>query len=271
MSPNHRPAAIVMTATITPREGMPDSVRNDPKIRLDDYRRALEFYLSLPNSLVDRILFLENSSSDLSVLRRVVESLEHDKKVEFNSFTGDYQPEFGKGYGEFQMLDYGLSECRFLSKADVVWKVTGRHRVLNLSRLIETAPQDYTVYCDLRSIPFIGGDFNLQAVPFIGKRLGEKYRNQFMDLRVFSCTVDGYDRLLRNQYLQMWNQMPEKFLFDVMFKAKRQEKRIVPRFRIQPQIAGYAGWDNADYQSLSYKIKDSFRAAMRLVMPGFWV
>jgi hypothetical protein len=56
----------------------------------------------------------------------------------------------------------------------VLWKVTGRLRVLNLEKLIATAPERYDFYCDLRS------------VPLIGERLGG---NHWMELRTFSCTV----------------------------------------------------------------------------------
>lgn len=261
LSTTQKPAVLVMTATITPPEGMPGSVRSDPTMRLDDYSRALKFYLSLPSCYVDRILFLENSGSDLSALRQVAKSVEHDKKVEFIGFIGDYKPEFGKGYGEFNMLDYGLSQYRFFSKTDVLWKVTGRLQILNLAHLIKTAPQDYTVYCDLRS------------VPFISESLGG---NNWMDLRLFSCTVEAYDRLLRSRYLEMTYFQPkfvnpEKYLFGLMRKAMNEDKKLKPRFRVQPVIAGYGGYGNANYQGLTYKTKEFVRAAARLTAPWLWL
>lgn len=261
MSNNRQPAILVMTATISPPDGMPGAVRSDPKLRLNDYYQALKFYLGVPNCYIDRILFLENSGSDLSVLRQLTESIEHGKKVDFISFIGDYNPEFGKGYGEFNMLDYGLSQCNFLANTDVLWKVTGRLQILNLANLIKAAPKNYSVYCDLRS------------VPLIGESLGG---NNWLDLRLFSCTVEAYDRLLRNRYLELTYQQPgyinpEKYLFGIMQQAMHQDKRIKPRFRVQPVVAGYGGAGNGSYQGFSYKTKEIVRASARLAAPWLWL
>jgi hypothetical protein len=57
--------------------------------------------------------------------------------------------------------------------------------VLNLAALIESAPTTCSIYCDFRNVPMIG---NL---------LGEESRS--MDLRVFACTIAGYDRFMRNE------------------------------------------------------------------------
>ncbi len=39
------PQVLIMTATITPKSGVPTLMRTDPAERLEDYRRALSFYL----------------------------------------------------------------------------------------------------------------------------------------------------------------------------------------------------------------------------------
>ena len=159
---------------------------------MQDYCEALEFYLrSIPSRYLDRILFVDNSNTDLSPLQRLVESVEHDKRVELISFDGNrYPPEYGKRYGEFKLLDHGLANCGFVADTDVLWKVTGRLRVLNLVKLIESAPAEFLFYCDLRDVPFIGNTFG---------------GNQWMDLRLFACTVEGYDRFMRGRYPELRN------------------------------------------------------------------
>src|SRR3954471_4308953 len=74
---------LILTATITPPPGVPILARTDPQLRLQDYIDALKFYLAVPNHVLDRIIFAENSGSDLSKLRALAE--ESDKRVEFGS------------------------------------------------------------------------------------------------------------------------------------------------------------------------------------------
>jgi len=56
---------LLMTATITPRSGVPNLARTDPQKRLQHYENSLKFYLPLLNQGVDSIVFAENSNSDV--------------------------------------------------------------------------------------------------------------------------------------------------------------------------------------------------------------
>lgn len=254
-----KPAVLVMTATITPFKGMPGVSRADPEIRLRDYIQALKFYLSLPHRFIDRILFLENSGADFDRLRQAANAVKHDKTVEFIACAAQYRPEigvYGKGYGEFSMINEGLANCRALSPSDTVWKITGRLSVLNMVRLLQTAPKEYGVYCDLRD------------VPLIGDRLGG---NAWMDLRLFSCRVDAYDAYFRNQMEAIAHESPEKVFFSILKTALKQDLAIIPRFRIQPMITGYGAFNNVDYQDRAYKTKENLRTFTRLFAPWLWL
>jgi hypothetical protein len=254
-----RPAVLVMTATIRPPENCPALARSDPALRLDDYRTALLFYLTLPTRLVDRILFIDNSDYDLTPLVEAARAQAGDKRVEFVSFQGnDHPPYFGKGYGEFRLLDHGLARSSLVRPGDVLWKVTGRLQVANLAELIDSAPPAYGVYCDLRS------------VPLIGDRLGG---NHWMDLRVFSVTADAYGRILRGRFPYMRVRegvAPEQYLYKVMRKFRDRE-RVVPRFRLQPRVVGYNGHSNRDYQGTEYLRKERLRRLARRCLPWLWL
>lgn len=256
--PKKSKAVIVMTATITPSSGMVNLQRRDPEVRLQDYCDALEFYLKMPDEYVDRVLFLENSGSDLSKLETLAKTIEHNKQVEFISFVGEYDPKHGKGTGETQMLDYGLSHSRFLCETDIFWKVTGRLKVLNMAQLLKTAPAGYELYCDLRD------------VPLIGDALGG---NRWMDLRVFSCTVRNYNQLMRGRALDFSSLhcSPEKTIFEDVKNLMNTGEKVVPRFLVQPKIAGFSGFGNASYRSKSYIAKESLRQVTRLVAPWLWL
>jgi hypothetical protein len=253
---------LVMTATITPPENIPMLARRDPQVRLQDYCDALAFYLSVPSGCIDRVSFIDNSNSDVTALHRVVETMPHDKAVEIISFNGNDHPfEYGKCYGEFKLMDYGLAHSRFIAPDDVVWKITGRLRVLNLPRLVATAPADYAIYCDLRKIPLLGD------------RLGPS-ANQWMDPRFFSCKAAAYDRVFRDRCPELRADVlpvaPERKLYDLMMEARTRE-HVVPRFRVQPRYAGHGARMNVDYDQGAYRYKHMMRAALRRVAPWLWL
>ena len=255
------PCTVVMTATITPPRNVPLLSRGDPRLRLEDYRQALRFYMAMPNHFVDGILFIDNSNADLSDLQRMVDAEANGKRVELISFDGnDHPPEFGKGYGEFKLLDFGLARSELVRRRAecLLWKVTGRLRVLNLAALIESTPRACSIYCDLRSVPIIGNSMG---------------GNRWMDLRVFSCTLAGYDRFMRDAYPRLKRgecRSPEFYFFDKLVRYVRSGD-VVPRFRVQPNIAGFGGHRNVDYQRGSYRAKNVVRAIGRKVAPWLWL
>ena len=145
---------LLLTATITPPSGVPDLRRTSPLHRMADYRRALEFYCELPETIITHIVFVENSGTDISPLREVVLKRHASHRVEFVTFNGlDYPSNYGRGYGEFKLMDYAVGHSDILRSAqshDRLWKVTGRYRVLNLPKLLKTAPAQFELYCDRR-------------------------------------------------------------------------------------------------------------------------
>ena len=107
---------LLMTATIKPLVGIPELQRTDPLERMNDYMRALRFYCNVPETVIARIVFIENSESDLSPLHEVASSAKATHRVEFLSFNGlDYPPGYGRGYGEFKLVDYAMSHAHFLA------------------------------------------------------------------------------------------------------------------------------------------------------------
>ena len=104
-----RPVGVLMTATLRPPAAA--VARSDPNDRLNDYLDALRFYLDTPDAVVNRILFVDNSASDLGPLQDLVRNHAHGKRVELISFSGnDHPPERGKAYGEFKLMDHGLKQ-----------------------------------------------------------------------------------------------------------------------------------------------------------------
>ena len=71
---------IILTCTINPIE-MPDLVRNNPKIRLQDYKKSFNFWIN--NNFVDKIILIENSNFDLSYFREIAKKIKN-KEIEIH-------------------------------------------------------------------------------------------------------------------------------------------------------------------------------------------
>jgi hypothetical protein len=158
---------------------LPDrfGLRSDPKVRLQDYIEALDFCLQIPDEAIGAIVFVENSTSDLSELRRIA-GKNSAAEVGFVGFNGlDYPTAYGRAFGEFSLTDYAFEHSEpinCLRPDDRLWKATGRWRMLNIEEMVAHAPKAYDLFCDLRDWP-----------------------RGFMELRVYSATKDGYRRLLQ--------------------------------------------------------------------------
>jgi hypothetical protein len=250
-----QPRAFLMTATITPPAGA--VVRANPLDRMNDYLESLKFYLSVPGHLIDRILFIDNSASDISPLAELAAGIQHDKIVEIISFDGnDHPPAYGKTYGEFKLIDFGLANTTLLKEQDIFWKVTGRLRFRNIGEMIAALPPAYDVACDLHNLPLVG----------TGRLIG----NRYMDLRTFSCTVRAYNLLFRKTYEPLTWRFDWRFLYRVVDDA-RYKLNIIPRFPIQPELEGISGRHNRAYDSGIQGTKGRLRTVLRRFAPWLWI
>lgn len=244
---------LIMTATLAPPAGMPDLLRTDPSVRLDDYKSALRFYSSLLGSVLDGIVFVDNSNSDLSELKEAIRG--HENRVEFISFNGmDHPPVYGRGYAEFKLLDHAMDNARSVQAAPPhtrFWKVTGRYRVLNLPDIIRRAPRSFAVYVDLRRYP----------VPWL-------------DTRIMAWTHDGYRDVFRGIYKNLREDLhrapAEQHLFAELYTL-RNCNGVVPRFTVVPKVKGIRGYDNRDYHSGLNLVKYYIRLVLRRLAPALWV
>lgn len=75
--------------------------------------------------------------------------LERKKKnFEWLSFKGNIEKvlEKGKGYGECEIIDYIIQNSLLVSKTDVIIKVTGRLKVLNIGTILRQANKGYCYF-----------------------------------------------------------------------------------------------------------------------------
>lgn len=131
--------SILLTACVNP-DGMALTALQDKDERLVQYEQALNWYLDHTDY---PIVFVENSGCDISshYLSRIEEG-----HLEMLTFLGnDYPHDFGKGYGEAEILDYALKHSAFLKDTDVIVKITGRLICRNVNTLIGMCKRTDTV------------------------------------------------------------------------------------------------------------------------------
>ena len=247
-------AILLLTATVTPPTDAVKLARTDPVHRLQDYYNALTAYLNMPDSAFTKIVFVENSGSDISTLRDLAGKYPN-KEIEFIVFHGlNYPSVYGRAYGEAKLMDYAHAHSRIISaisSGEKVWKGTGRLVLRNLPKMIRTAPDNYDMYCDMR---------NAKA--------------EWMDQRFYSYTKDGYAKLLQGVLELLREDLhntlaAETLLYRHILKHTATSK-IIPRFKSQPFISGISGFNNADYShGIKNMSKDYLKLILRKVAPKY--
>ena len=241
---------LLLTATIKPPPGV--SARADPALRLEDYRNALRFYLAmLGRGELARLVFVDNSDSDLGALKVEAEAAGLAEKCEFISFSGlDYPTEYGYGYGEFRLVDHAMTHSRFVHElADaVVVKVTGRYVVRNLDALLRRLPPQFDVACDVRN-----------------------RRRPWADMRVMAWTAVGYERVLRGVYARLRSdvtRLPPEMAMSRHVHDSAGTFRVVHRFGLEPFVQGIRGYDGKNWTGGSLLAKHYASAVLRKLI--YW-
>jgi len=250
---------LLLTATITPKLGVPNLKRIDPSVRLQDYRAALEYYLSTINDACDGIVFAENSNSDISILKDLVNECGMTEQVEFISVDGlDYPPSYDRGYGEFKLIDYAMEHSKLIQAQQtvrtVVWKCTGRYTIKNLSRFTQHQPSSFDIYCNFRNYP-----------------------KRWVDTYLIAWTPQAYQTAFKEVYNKLKLNVPgvpPKVAAEEILRGHLdlwlRDLKIVQRLKTTPRIEGARAADNKGYSTDSLW-KFQLRSAAHKVFPWLWI
>ncbi|PZV18481.1 MAG: hypothetical protein DCF22_01810 [Leptolyngbya sp.] len=248
---------LLLTATITPKSGVPNLKRTDPALRLKDYEQAFKFYLSKLNQCCDAIVFAENSNSEISSLEKLVKERNLSDQVEFIVFNGlDYPPHYDRAYGEFKLIDYAMENSAIIARQPentIVWKITGRYIVENIDKLINRQPNNFGIYCNFRNFPKHWVDTFLIA--WTPKAYQTCLQNIYQKLRLNEPDVptnSGAEELLRKWFDQQSN------------------IKFVRRFKVTPLIEGFRGADNRGYTTNDLW-KFRVRSSINTLFPWLWI
>jgi hypothetical protein len=247
---------LVMTAAITPAANA-QVRRSSPQVRLEDYKRALRYWLRYPHPAAERILFLENSGADLGELRAIAEKENPQRRdVEFLSLPAREIPAgTNYGYAEMQTLDDGLALSQLRPATTHMIKVTGRLTFpalgKALDRIAQKAPLELMIDCRKLGLFRPGYDARVQ---------------------LFACSHAFYDRVLRGSNREM-NSSDVRLLEHLIYR------KVIPfkdqpgyhlRFPCNIDPVGYFGFKNRRYDSPRNATARGVRALLRVIAPGYW-
>ena len=245
---------LVMTATIIPAEGA-GVRRADPRVRLEDYKQALRYWLAYEHPAADRILLLENSGADLTELRKIAaDENPRGKPVEILSVPGNQIPDgTNYGYTEMQMLDEGLLLSSLREETTHMVKATGRLIFPAVGKALDMLQKPFELMVECRKLGFPRSGFDAST-------------------QLFVCSHDFYDRVLRDSKREM-NSTDVRLLEHLIFR------RVIP-FKGQPGIylrfpcnidpVGYSGFKSKSYNSPATAVIRAIRASLRLIVPDYW-
>ena len=162
---------LLLTACINP-DGMPFTKVSDKDVRMQQYRKALDFYL---DETPYPIIFAENSNTDISpYYSDAIQS----GRLEVLTFAGNDNKTKGKGYGEACIIEHVLDHSKMLTADSVVVKITGRLVIKNLTDVLtKTFPcQDpMSVICSFNAdLSFPDSRLLVAPIPFLRIFLADK-------------------------------------------------------------------------------------------------
>ncbi len=247
-----------MTATVAPPANA-QVKRSSPSVRLEDYKRALRFWLSYPHAAAERILFLENSGANLSELRDLAETENPlRREVEFLSLpVQEIPPGTNYGYTEMQTLDEGLALSKLRQATTHMIKVTGRLTFPALGKALDRVASS-------RSVPL--------ELMFDCRRLGLFRRGYDARVQLFACSHAFYDRVLRNSNREMNStdvRLLEHLIYRKVIPFKGQPGCYL-RFPCNIDPVGHFGFKDRRYDSPRTAISRGMRALLRVIAPNYW-
>ena len=166
---------LLLTGTINPNSHDILAVQ-DPEIRRRQYIDAIFYYLQNTDY---NIIFTENSGTSI---KNEFEGQERIEIITFSSLAS--VPDKGKGWKELEIIDYSITNSKFIHSGVAVVKITGRLKVLDINSIGEQVKRlksglDNFVLCNV-------------------------YKAFKMDSRCFAFTLDFWPVLFKHgQYINL--------------------------------------------------------------------
>lgn len=142
---NYKDCCLIVTGCMFPQCDVKNLAIKDYRIRQQQYIESLKWYIN--ETSISRIVYCDNSNALCP--EGLIELAETEGKVlEWLPFQGnsDKVLEKGKGYGEGEILDYAVHNSQLVSESDVLIKITGRLKPLNISSILQLSRRRYSYF-----------------------------------------------------------------------------------------------------------------------------
>lgn len=249
---------ILLTATIAPKGNA--VFRSDPKARLEDYKKALRFWLTVEDDRIGPLVFAENSGYPLDELAQFADMLPgRRREIEFVGTDMPATPEgLNYGYSEFALVEYANSNSMQLGQRPYFAKVTGRYIFPQISRLLNKLPDDFLIAADCRGQKPWG--FAGLPILTVGLIL---FNREFYLREVASLyqTMVPAPPWTRKQFI-------EPVLYDALF-PRCAERGMILRWPCNCEAKGVGG-DGVILDRGRRRLNLAFRAGLRTVWPSLW-
>ncbi|MEO0870507.1 MAG: hypothetical protein AAFY19_00905 [Pseudomonadota bacterium] len=248
---NARPQVLLLTATIAPRPDTFSLTRSDPAARLADYRAAFAHYLGLVAAdPAVHIVLVENSGAPIDEFEAAARAQGLDDRVEVLGYTANDDSSFSRFFLEARLLTWALDHSRLLTLPNaVIWKITGRYIVANLSAIIRRQPARFDVYLNFRDYP-----------------------EPVIDFYVAGFTLKGLKAVIDPARIDYrTTRSGELILREKIDDGHFDELAVTKRFTVVPDVRGYRGFDNRKYHGLKQRAKFAARVLANRLMPQVWI
>jgi hypothetical protein len=251
-----KPLVVLMTATLNPGPYADVVKRGDPRLRAEDYARALQFWAAFPDFRIKGIVFCENSGGDPErSLRPMLAGSPPHREIEWLEFKGNTRPKgMHYGYSELGALDYALTHSQLLAETSVFLKVTGRLTFPHISELLNTFDDDVRFAADCRR------SYRSETGPPIRART---------ELMLFEKSF-YIDHLYGRREEMLGCSHIEEFIALKMLPLKNH-RDVVLRFKTECPPAGVAAHSGVQYQTGRHLLKSKLRQVLRRIAPRFWL
>jgi hypothetical protein len=230
---NSKDVVLLLTASVNPDPSLPFLKRADSKIRMNDYLKSMQRWLS-HKSGITKIVFCENTETDIRQIKTLTDSHSRFKEIEILQFKPPrFNPALGKGYGEGLIIEHAINNSIILKRNSVFAKVTGRLYIKNLSSIIAGIPQGAHVGAYMKANLL---EVVLQSIVFDI----ETYKKHFMELYKEVNDTEGI-------YLE---KLVARKIIELIPKGLRYQP-----FCAMPYLVGYTATDNKKINTLSYYMK----------------
>lgn len=220
---------LLITGTIKPNNVSFLKISDEEK-RLKQYIESMEWWIKESN--VKKIVFCENSGFEFDKLKLEQLSSINGKKIEILQYKDEsgFSGEYGKGYGEGQIIKYALENSDLLKGEDYFYKITGRIIIDNFNQINDRINRSSNY-------------FNYNSI---------KNRNM-VDTRFYRVNKHEYSNKLKNAYLNVRDN--EGVFLEHVFYNEIIERKIISRcFPKYPRYIGYSGTSGDTYNESKSKL-----------------